>query len=278
MTTSLEPGVVSQLTPLVRRIVAPNPSVMTGPGTNTYLVGNEAVAVIDPGPTNPSHIDAILEAGAGRIRWIMVTHTHDDHSPGVAPLLEAISAQTHGSPAPDNWHQDVDFKPDVELQDGSVLKTDEFTIRAIHTPGHVSNHFCLLVEEDGMLMTGDHIMSGSTVVIIPPSGDMSDYIESLRRLLDEPLQSLAPGHGDVIEKPHAEVEKIISHRLKREALVMGAMRKCGGGTLDEVVKLAYAETPVSLHKMAKLSLEAHLIKLERDGRVARAGESWALTD
>jgi len=274
--SALIPGVVDQLSPLVRRIVAPNPSVMTGPGTNTYLVGNEQIAVIDPGPTNPEHIDAILQAGAGRIRWIMVTHTHDDHSPGVAPLLEAIQAETHGSPAPDNWHQDTDFKPDVELVDGARLVTDEFSIRAIHTPGHVANHYCLLVEDEGLLITGDHIMSGSTVVIIPPSGDMNDYIESLRRLLDENLQALAPGHGDLIADPRSEIEKLITHRLKREAIVVKALEQSGGGSLDALVKLAYAETPVSLHGVAKLSLEAHLLKLEHDQRAACSDGNWTL--
>jgi len=273
---TLEPGQVSQLSPLVRRIVAPNPSVMTGPGTNTYLVGTDEVAVIDPGPADASHIEAILRAGGDKIRWILVTHTHTDHSPGVAPLLEAINAETWGQAAPDAHYQDLTFKPDHSLAHGDVLKTHEFSIRAVHTPGHVESHFCFLVEPEGMLMTGDHIMSGSTVVIIPPSGDMKDYLDSLQALHGLPLRHLAPGHGELIDDPYGEIDRIIAHRLKREEKVVAALIKSGGGDLDDLVSVAYDDTPASLHHMARYSLHAHLDKLVRDGRASVANNRWWL--
>jgi glyoxylase-like metal-dependent hydrolase (beta-lactamase superfamily II) len=271
---TLEPGKTSVLSARVRRIVAPNPSVMTGPGTNTYLVGQEQVAVIDPGPDDRSHIDAIIAAGDGRIRWILATHTHEDHSPAAAILARETGAELRGEPAPDDVYQDASFIPDVLFSQQPLLATAEFTLRAIHTPGHVGNHYCVLLEEEGMLMTGDHIMNGSTVVIIPPSGDMKDYIDSLQKLKNYPLLHLAPGHGELMPEPVAVVDSIIRHRLARESRVLDALHASGGGTLDELLPHAYDDVPVSLHPMARYSLWAHMIKLERDGRAARQADHW----
>jgi len=271
---TLEPGKTSELSTRVRRIVAPNPSVMTGPGTNTYLVGQQQVAVIDPGPAERSHIDAIIAAGEGRIRWILVTHTHEDHSPAAAILARETGAELRGEPAPDDVYQDETFIPDIRFSQQPLLATAEFTLRAIHTPGHVGNHYCVLLEEEGMLMTGDHIMNGSTVVIIPPSGDMKDYIDSLQKLKNYPLRHLAPGHGELMPEPVAAVDSIIRHRLARESRVLDALHASGGGTLDELLPHAYDDVPVSLHPMARYSLWAHMIKLERDGRAARQADHW----
>ena len=273
---TLEPGQTSQLSPRVRRIIAPNPSVMTGPGTNTYLVGNDEVAVVDPGPDEPSHIEAILREGAGRIRWILVTHTHEDHSPAATPLARATGAQLRGVAAPDDFYQDLIFKPDVALSDEPLLQTREFSLRAVHTPGHACNHYCLLLEQEGMLFTGDHIMNGSTVVIIPPSGDMKDYLDSLEKLKSLPLRSLAPGHGELMPEPVAVVDGIIRHRLTREAKVARVLAEAGG-TLDELVERAYDDVPRAMFPMAKYSLWAHLLKLARDGRAVERDARWDAT-
>ena len=278
MTTMFEPGVPVDLNPWVRRITAPNPGVMTGPGTNTYLLGREAVAVLDPGPLIDSHVEAILAAGAGKIRWIVATHTHPDHSPAWQPLAEATGAQVIGARPWDDMFQDETFDPSVEVQHDQLLATDEFHLRAIHTPGHVGNHYCYLLEEAGMLFTGDHIMEGSTVVIVPPSGDMRAYIDSLKLLLDYPLQTMAPGHGGVITDPTAAVNWLVEHRLKRERKVVDGLRSLGRANLDELVVVVYDDVDPGIHHMAKLSLTAHLIKLEQEGS-ARCEESahWSLT-
>jgi glyoxylase-like metal-dependent hydrolase (beta-lactamase superfamily II) len=273
---TLEPGQTSQLSPLVRRIIAPNPGVMTGPGTNTYLVGNDEIAVVDPGPDEPSHIEAILREGAGRIRWIVVTHTHEDHSPAATPLARVTGAQLRGVAAPDDFYQDLIFKPDVALSDEPLLQTPEFSLRAVHTPGHACNHYCLLLEQEGMLFTGDHIMNGSTVVIIPPSGDMKDYLDSLEKLKSLPLRSLAPGHGELMPEPVAVVDGIIRHRLTREAKVARVLAEAGG-TLDELVERAYDDVPRAMFPMAKYSLWAHLLKLARDGRAVERDARWDAT-
>lgn len=272
---TLEPGRISALSSRVRRIVAPNPSVMTGPGTNTYLVGAREIAVIDPGPDEPAHIDAILAAGAGRIRWVLVTHTHEDHSPAAARLAQETGAELRGAPAPaDDPYQDHSFRPDVAFGCEPLLATGEFRLRAIHTPGHVANHYCVLLEDEGMLMTGDHIMNGSTVVIIPPSGDMHDYLESLRRLRELPLASLAPGHGELMPGPVAVIDGIVEHRLQRERKVARVLAQ-RGGTLDALVLAAYDDVPSSIHLMARYSLWAHLLKLEREGRASEQDGVWS---
>ena len=274
----LDHGVPFALNTRVRRLVAPNPGVMTGPGTNTYLLGHDEVAVLDPGPALPAHIDAILDTAGDKIRWIVCTHTHPDHSPAWQAVAAATGAEVIGASAPDDMFQDKTFKPTVELQHDYVLATNEFTLRALHTPGHVGNHFCFFLEEEGMLFAGDHIMNGSTVVIIPPSGDMKAYIESLQLLLKYPLQTIAPGHGEVMPQPMEVVDWLVQHRLKREQKVLDGLRQTGRAPLDELVKVVYDDVDTSLHKMAKLSLSAHLIKLQHEQRAGHyeADDSWEL--
>ena len=260
-------GEVIQLTPLVKRITAPNPSVLTGPGTNTYLVGNRDIAVVDPGPHDQSHLDGIMQAGNGNIRWIIVTHTHDDHSPAAVPLAKQTGAQLIGAMYPDDGYQDTSFQVASSVRDGERLVTAEFTLQALHTPGHVGNHFCFLLQEEAMLFTGDHIMEGSTVVIIPPGGDMADYIASLQRLLDYRLDYLAPGHGKLVAQPHDYIRYLISHRLKREQKVVEALQRSGQASLEVLVPLVYNDVDPSLHGIAMISLWAHLLKLQKEGRV-----------
>jgi len=262
----------------VRRVVAANPGVMTGPGTNTYLLGDNEVAVLDPGPALPGHIDAILAAAGDRIRWIVCTHTHPDHSPAWKAIAEATGAQVIGAAPPDDPHQDKTFVPTLQVRHDHVLATPEFTLRAVHTPGHVGNHYCYFLEEEGMLFAGDHIMNGSTVVIIPPSGDMKAYIESLRLLLDYPLKFIAPGHGELMPEPTKVVDWLVRHRLMREHKVVSALQRTGRSSLDELVKVVYDDVNTSLHKMAVYSLHAHLLKLQVEGRVLQHAEDldWEL--
>lgn len=261
----------------VRRLVAPNPGVMTGAGTNTYLLGTDKVAVLDPGPAIPAHIDAILKTAGDRIRWIVCTHTHPDHSPAWQAVAEATGAEVIGASPADDMFQDNTFKPARELQHDELLATGEFTLRAVHTPGHVSNHFCFFLEEEQMLFAGDHIMNGSTVVIVPPSGDMKAYIESLQLLLRYPLKYIAPGHGEVMEDSPAVVEWLVNHRLQRERKVISSLQKLGRATLDRLVTVVYDDVDASLHQMAKLSLSAHLIKLRQENRALHhPDDSWEI--
>ena len=269
-------GEAKQLTRLVRRIVAPNPGPMTGPGTNTYLIGRESVAVLDPGPAIESHIEAILAAAGDKLRWIVCTHTHPDHSPAAAVLAERTGAQMVGAITEDDQHQDLSFQPDWHMTHGEVIEGDGWKLRGIHTPGHVDNHFCYLLEEEGVVFAGDHIMNGSTVVIIPPGGDMKAYIDSLRRLLDYDVHQIAPGHGDVIPDCRAEVEKLVRHRLMRESKVVSGLKQAGAVSLDMLVPVVYNDVAPALHQWAKLSLLAHLIKLEQEARVASDNGQWQL--
>lgn len=275
MMDDFTPGTAVEIAAGVRRLVAPNPGMMTGPGTNTYLIGNKEVAVIDPGPRSEVHIDAIQSEAPGPIRWILCTHTHPDHSPGAAPLAAATGAEQMGIPAPEGKVQDKTFRPDRVLAGGDKLTTDEFSIEAIYTPGHASNHLCFRHEAHRWLFTGDHIMSGSTVVIDPPDGNMTHYLEALERLKSLGLAALAPGHGPVIDDPIAVVDALIAHRLKREAKVVEKLTANPGLTLMELTRYVYDEVDERLHRLASRSLLAHLLKLEADGRAECVDDRWS---
>jgi glyoxylase-like metal-dependent hydrolase (beta-lactamase superfamily II) len=248
-------GSVRRLAPNLQRLVAPNPSPLTGPGTNTYVVGSGPhYLVIDPGPDDKTHVDRILTATNGRISHVLCTHSHPDHSPGAAALKARTQAVVLGQPAPHDEHQDDSYRPDRTLDDGDV---------------------CLLLEPEGWLLTGDHLMNGSTVVILPPDGSMRLYLESLRRLRTLPLTALLPGHGAALPDPLQEIDRVIAHRMQRERKVLAGLLQSGGAaTLGELVPIVYADTPGALHPLARYSLLAHLQKLLEERRVAQDGERW----
>jgi glyoxylase-like metal-dependent hydrolase (beta-lactamase superfamily II) len=255
-------GEIVQLTPTVRRILAPNAGIYTGPGTNTYLVGTEEIAVIDPGPDDSEeHLDAIAAAGEGRIRWILATHTHSDHSPGAAGLKQRTGAVVMGYDERDG------FVPDETLADGDVVEGTGFRLAALHTPGHASNHLCFHLQGERLLFSGDHIMSGSTVVIAPLDGDMRAYLDALERLRQVELHGVAPGHGPFIEDGHSKIDEYLAHRRAREAAILTALTEAGQATIEQLVSAVYTDVPDFLHSIARFSVWAHLRKLRDDGMV-----------
>jgi len=264
----------SELAPGIRRLVAPNPSMMTGPGTNTYLFGTREVAVLDPGPVIESHLEIIQEYAAAKIRWILVTHTHPDHSPAASMLAATTGAELLGMPAPDGVHQDSTFNADRVLNDGDQLATDEFVLDVVHTPGHASNHLCYRHAGMNWLFTGDHVIDGSTVVIDPPDGDMKHYLQSLQRVKDLDCAALAPGHGEIINDPDRLIDWIIEHRLEREAKVSAALAANPNLKPRELVPHVYKDVDKKLYGWAERSLLAHLLKLEDDGAAKCAAERW----
>jgi glyoxylase-like metal-dependent hydrolase (beta-lactamase superfamily II) len=271
----LLPGTVTRISGKVRRITAPNPGVMTGPGTNTYLLGQgDDIAVIDPGPASEEHIKTVLAKAKGRIRWILVTHTHMDHSPAAAALKAQTGAELLGMlPAyPDR--QDQSFIPDRVLRHGDRLDIAGCTLRVIHTPGHASNHLCYLLEDEQLLFTGDHIMQGSTVIINPPDGDMGAYLTSLRLLAQEKIACLAPGHGFLMDKPYEVIERLLAHRRGRENKVLSALRKLSTATIDDLLPLVYDDVQPHKHRAASRSLLAHLVKLKADGYATEMEGHW----
>jgi glyoxylase-like metal-dependent hydrolase (beta-lactamase superfamily II)/8-oxo-dGTP pyrophosphatase MutT (NUDIX family) len=270
------PGRAVRLSPRVIRVTAPNPGPMTGPGTNSYLVGaGDSWTVIDPGPAIDAHQRALIEHAPGRIDRILVTHTHGDHSPGALPLAAATGAPVFGRRARHPEWQDPGFAPTREIEHGERLELAEgVTLRALHTPGHASNHLCWLLEEEKTLFTGDHVMQGSTVVINPPDGDMAEYLRTLGELLHEDLEWLAPGHGFLVAEPHAALRGLIAHRLRREAKVADALRAKAQAAIDELLPVVYADVASALHPMARRSLLAHLLKLEGEGRAQQRSAVW----
>jgi glyoxylase-like metal-dependent hydrolase (beta-lactamase superfamily II)/8-oxo-dGTP pyrophosphatase MutT (NUDIX family) len=270
------PGVAVRLSARVQRVTAPNPGMMTGPGTNTYLLGDASTgaAVIDPGPALEAHVDAVVAAARGPIRAILCTHTHIDHSPAAAMLKARTGATTFGMVARHPERQDATFVPDRALADGERIAAGGATLRVIHTPGHASNQLCFLLEEERLLFTGDHVMQGSTVIINPPDGDMAEYIRSLEALYAEDIAYLAPGHGFLMGKPHEMIERIIIHRRDRENKVLAALRATGTATVESLVPTVYDDAPPQRHGIASRSLLAHLIKLQREGRARCADGVW----
>lgn len=265
----------------VQRLTAPNSSVMTGPGTNSYIVGDSdsGYVVIDPGPNDFDHIGRLWRATRGDIRAIVCTHSHADHSPGAQPLQALCEKRPPilGLPSAPTARPTARFTPDRALADGESLKLEgsladdgsgqriTHTLRVIHTPGHAANHLCLVLEEDGLLFSGDHILNGSTTVIDPPDGNMSDYLESLDRL-DEAcaafhVQHILPAHGYVLGSARTAIARLKAHRLQREAKIAAAMRKKPTGTPQDWLEMAYADTPRHLWPVAARSLEAHVERI-----------------
>ncbi|MBX9594118.1 MAG: MBL fold metallo-hydrolase [Roseomonas sp.] len=282
---SAEIGVVQQVAPGVRRILCGNPGPFTWRGTNTYLIGQGRVAVLDPGPADDAQCAAILRATAGEaITHILVSHTHRDHSPGVAALVAATGAATFGfgphvtPPEEGGEGGDHDFRPDVNLPDGAVLEGDDWRVTALHTPGHCANHLCFALENEagtGTLFSADHVMSWSTTVVSPPDGDMAAYMVSLARLAARDHDLYLPGHGPPLPDPAPFLAALAAHRLEREAKVLDALRAARRATALELVPAAYGPTlDMRLVPAAARSLLAHLIKLAAEGAAARDGDAF----
>jgi glyoxylase-like metal-dependent hydrolase (beta-lactamase superfamily II) len=265
------------LAPGVRRIRAPNAGLMTGSGTNTYLLGEREVTVLDPGPDDPRHLDAILAAAGPRIRWIVTTHTHQDHSPLAAKLARATGATRIGLPPPSDGRQDESYRPDRRPADGETLGLGDVSLTAIHTPGHASNCVCYLLASERMLFTGDHVLQGVSPVILPPDGEMGAYLHSLEKLRGHDFERIAPGHGEVMARGKRVIEMLHAHRMMRERKVLRCLA-AGAATIDTLTPSVYDDVPVDRHDWAKLTLRAHLIKLAHEGRVAEHAGVWRVTD
>jgi len=269
------PGRAVTLAPGVTRVTAPNPGVMTGPGTNSYLLGDgRDHVVIDPGPGDSDHLERLLALAGGRISRVLVTHTHIDHSPGAAWLKARTGARLVGLPPPPGASQDAGFTPDHRPRHGERLATPAGTLKVLHTPGHASNHLCFLLEPRRLLFSGDHVMQGSTVVINPPDGDMAAYIAALHALGQEAFDAIAPGHGFLIGEAHGALDFLITHRLAREHKVRRALARHGPVSLEALTRHAYDDVPEARLGVAARSALAHLLKLEGEGRAEQRDGEW----
>ena len=264
-----------KLTNNIHRLTSRNPSQMTGPGTNTYIVGRSSFVVVDPGPALESHVHNILHYFGQRIEAVLVTHTHKDHSPAARIIAKETGAKLFGSVIENDGHQDTTFSSQKKIENNEILKFSENSVKAIQTPGHVANHICYLIESDKFLITGDHLMEGTTVVIIPPSGSMKDYMDSLQKLMDYNFKYIGPGHGVVINKPKQEIERVYRHRVKREKKILKIVTETKPSSLEELTKKAYGDVNENLHFWASKSLLAHLIKLESEKLVVQNKGKWS---
>ena len=278
-------GKAESVAPGIRRVLAKNPSAFTFLGTGTYIVGEGTVAVIDPGPDEDHHLDAILAATDGeRISHILVTHTHKDHSPLAVRLKDATGAEVAGcaplviddsGPRSDAAF-DTTYAPDRVMADGDSVPGPGWTLAAVHTPGHTSNHLCFAFEEEAALFSGDHIMGWSTTVVSPPDGDMTAYLASLEKLRGRRDRIYYPTHGDPVTQPAKLVRGYLIHRRQREKQILQLLAD-GPTTIENMVKAMYAMVNKALHPAAARSVLAHLIDLERRGEVRRAeNDNWAL--
>ncbi|WP_294091205.1 MBL fold metallo-hydrolase [Sphingomonas sp.] len=281
-------GQLVQMEPLVARVLAPNPSPFTFTGTQTHLVGTRDLAVIDPGPDDARHIDALLAAIGGRpVSAILITHTHHDHSPGSRPLAAATGAPIIGcAPLVLDLGDDMagradaafdkDYAPDRVLADGEQVAGEGWTLTAIATPGHTSNHLVFALEDSGALFSGDHVMGWSTTVVMPPDGDMTDYMASLAMLQARDDRIYYPAHGEPVENPTQHVRHLANHRRQREGQILRHLES-GPADIPAMVAALYAGVDVRLHRAAGGSVRAHLIDLARRGLVAAEGEMWRRT-
>ncbi|WP_353217847.1 MBL fold metallo-hydrolase [Sandarakinorhabdus sp.] len=280
-------GMLATRSPLVRRLLARNPSPFTFTGTGTFVVGpkgpGSTVAVIDPGPNDPAHIAALLAGLAGeRVSHIVITHTHMDHSPGAPALKAATGALIVGcaplvlrddGPRADAGF-DASYAPDRVLTDGESVSGPDWTLTAVHTPGHTSNHLCYALEQEKALFTGDHVMGWSTTVVAPPDGDMADYMASLQKLIARDDAIYHPTHGEAVTDPQRFARHLLSHRRQRETQILRGIDE-GLVTIPAMVAAMYAMVDKRLHPAAGRSVLAHLIDLEQRGQVVRSGDRWA---
>lgn len=264
-----EYGEVTQISPLIRRVIADNPGPFTFTGTGTFLVGRGEVGVIDPGPNLEPHIQAILSAleDGEKITHILITHTHADHSPAALPLQKLTGAPIYAFPIETSGElddapkldedQDHSFKSDHLLRDGDVIRGLNWTLTALHTPGHMRNHICFALEEEKTLFTGDHVMGWSTSIVAPPEGNMNDYMRSLERLMTRDDKIYLPTHGAAIENPKPFVQAYINHRREREAQILQQLKN-GESQIRDIVKIIYTDIDPRLYPAAALSVFAHM--------------------
>jgi glyoxylase-like metal-dependent hydrolase (beta-lactamase superfamily II) len=277
------PGLPLEVAPGVRCLLAPNPGMMTGPGTNTYLLGTREVVVIDPGPAMPAHLDAILDAVAaqgGTLSAIWLTHAHPDHASAVRALQDRTGAPLFAWPTPNSTYAGriPGLKaPARALADGDRLMVEGEAYEVLHAPGHASDHVVFWRPSDGVLFTGDVIVGLGTVVIAPPDGDLLAYLATLRRLADLAPSLLLPGHGEPMPDAVARLEGYIAHRLAREAQIVARMR-AGLGTVAEIVADIYREVDPRLHPVAEMQVHGHMLKLVAEGRAEKQSGRWVLLD
>jgi glyoxylase-like metal-dependent hydrolase (beta-lactamase superfamily II) len=256
--------------------VAGNAGMMTGPGTNTYLLGEREIAVLDPGPDDTGHLESILAAAGAPIRWVVVTHTHRDHSPLAAQLARRTGATLIGLPPPRDGRQDESFMPQRRPADGERLILGDLELTAIHTPGHASNCVCYFLAPERLLLTGDHVLEGVSPVILPPDGNMGDYLNSIDKLFAYDFEKIAPGHGDLMDRGKTVLEALRAHRLAREEKVLRHVSNLREASLDALIPVVYDDVPTERHQWARLTLQAHLIKLAQEGRVSELNGIWRL--
>ncbi|MEN9500287.1 MAG: hypothetical protein RIS83_2107 [Pseudomonadota bacterium] len=283
---SLAPGAVEQTAPGIRRVLCGNPGPFTYRGTNSWIIGQgNSVAILDPGPVDAAHLDALLAATKGeRVTHILVSHTHRDHSPGVAALQAATGAPSYGfgphmtPPEQGGEGGDHAFRPDVTLADGAMVKGGDWAVTALHTPGHCANHLCFALENASTsrtLFSADHVMSWSTSVVSPPDGDMAAYMNSLAKLQTRDDDLYLPGHGPPLPNPQPFVAALAAHRREREARVLEELRRARQASAEDLVPPVYgAALDARLIPAAARSLTAHLIKLAAEGAVRREGAVW----
>lgn len=285
---SVEYGVLTEVAPNVRRIVAHNASPFTYHGTGTYVLGRGKVAVIDPGPLDRAHVGALLrELGDEQITHVLVTHTHNDHSPATRLLKEHCAAPSYafgahgegryGAGAEIEEGADREFAPDIKVSDGDVIACEGFDVECVYTPGHALNHMCFALPAQKILFSGDHVMGWSTTVVSPPDGDMGDYLKSLARLLDRDDAKLLPTHGTSIDDPKAFVQSLIDHRKGREQQVVAEL-KHGPSTIHAMVPRMYKDVPQWLHPAAERSVYAHVLHMHERGLIACDGEPLLTTE
>ena len=278
-------GEAIEVAPGVRRITADNPSAFTFHGTNSYILGTDTLAVIDPGPVSENHFQALLRAIGGRpVSHIFVSHTHADHSPLARQLKEATGAKVYaegphrparplriGEINPLDASADTDFVPDVSLADGEVVEGDGWSLRAIYTPGHTANHLAFALESTGILFSADHVMAWATTIVAPPDGAMSDYMASLDKLMERDDTLYLPGHGGPVRQPAAFLRGLKTHRKMRERAILERLRS-GDRTIPEMVAAIYRDTDPRLRNAAGLSVLAHLEDMVARGLVEAEGE------
>ena len=284
LSAQAQPGAVVEVAPLVRRIVAPNPSPFTFTGTASYVVGRGQVAIVDPGPQDPAHRASLLRAVAGEtVRFVVATHTHMDHTAGAPALAAAVGAPIVGAGPHRTFrppHEgeaarldagvDGTYRPDQEMADGDVVSGPGWSLRAVATPGHTANHLAFALPEAGLLLSGDHVMGWSTTIVAPPDGSMAAYMASLEKLLDRPEELYLPGHGPAVRNARAFVRQIIGHRRMREAAIRSRLEE-GARTIPELVAELYRDLDPRLKGAAGLSVFAHLEELVARGEAATEG-------